>query len=756
MRVKWKIAALAACLLLLLTAVCAAEEAADLTDGCRFKSSGTKFKYTQMTDGKYTTYWYTHEARHNWLTITAPGGSKIHGLYLCFKNMPDSYQVQIGSGDNWRTVAEGDTGIYHAFYAFEGGVSAVRIYCDSDTRQVLGFNEIFVFGEGEIPDWVQRWEPAPEKADILFIVAHPDDELIFMGGAIPTCVEEGRSVAVAYMTPSNTTRRSELLNGLWLLGIRRYPIIGPFSDSYQKNLTRQYNALGGEEKVDAWVAEVIRRVRPEVIVTQDADGEYGHPMHKILSASVRKVYSETGRADFCPESAQAYGTWQAKKLYVHLWPDNASLFNWETPLEGFDGRTGLEMATEAYTLHVTQRTSGMSVTETGAEYDNHRFGLFASTVGPDVTGGDFFENLDEPGEDDTERFELPEESEAGTEERPAEEEAPGGTEEPVPDEAVTVEVLTVADPEADPSEPSAEGAWIESDPELAAILPPLNGKGFLDEGEFIWSSDEQGLYVYVGEHLRIVIRRSYEVPDKRHPFYCFTADIWCDTEAGALPSTVFCNPEKPRSSHDFVSNIARDNRVVFATSTDYYTYRIKQTYPTGIEVRGGVIFYDEPRRNPPTMPNYDTLAFFPDGHIESYPSTAMSAQAYIDAGAYDVYCFGPCLIRDGEYTDYVATANTSYNPRYAFGMVEPGHYVAILCEGRLARSKGVQMVYLAKLLKDHGCTLAVNLDGGQTAVFSFMGIQLNQVDKALPHGRKQAEILAFGVSEQVGTYQIGP
>ena len=66
------------------------------------------------------------------------------------------------------------------------------------------------------------------------------------------------------------------------------------------------------------------------------------------------------------------------------------------------------------------------------------------------------------------------------------------------------------------------------------------------------------------------------------------------------------------------------------------------------------------------------------------------------------------------------------------------------------------MKYLAELLQREGCDIAVNLDGGQTAVFCFMGKQLNQVDKSIPYGRKQAEILAFGTSEQVGDYEIGP
>ena len=316
----------------------------------------------------------------------------------------------------------------------------------------------------------------------------------------------------------------------------------------------------------------------------------------------------------------------------------------------------------------------------------------------------------------------------------------------------------------------AESGAEETQPVGAAAKYPapawaggtLNAAGYIDEGEYVLEDAEEGHWMYVSPTLRIEIERTYETfervqrKDPDQAFYCFTAEIWCDVASGELPRTVFADPDRPRATHQFIKKTATENRVVFATSTDYYTYRIKQPYPTGIIVRGGEIFFDDPRKNPPTMPNYETLAFFPDGHLESHPNTELSAKDYVAAGAYDVYCFGPCLIRDGEFTDYVPNANKSYNPRYAFGMVEPGHYVAVLCEGRLARSKGVQMVYLAQLLKDRGCRLAVNLDGGQTAVFCFMGQQLNQVVKSDPNGRAQAECLAFGTSSQVGTYQMEP
>ena len=81
----------------------------------------------------------------------------------------------------------------------------------------------------------------------------------------------------------------------------------------------------------------------------------------------------------------------------------------------------------------------------------------------------------------------------------------------------------------------------------------------------------------------------------------------------------------------------------------------------------------------------------------------------------------------------------------------------VLCEGRVGkkngmeRSTGVMMENLAQIMLDEGCSIAVNLDGGQTAVVAFMGKQLNRVVKSDPSGRPEVEVLAFGTSEKVGT-----
>ena len=293
-------------------------------------------------------------------------------------------------------------------------------------------------------------------------------------------------------------------------------------------------------------------------------------------------------------------------------------------------------------------------------------------------------------------------------------------------------------------------------PEWADVT--LNPQGFLDEGEYVYADDENGHYLYVSPTIRVVIERTIVEQKKAKSFYCFTAHIWCDTPAGELPTTIFRDPEKKKSVKDFVRNIAMENKVVFATTTDYYIYRIKASYPTGIEVRNGEIIIDDPHKlmySKGSMPTYETLALYRDGHGESLPNKDKSAQQYVDEGAYQVYSFGPCLVKDGKLTEYAEKlCNTSYNPRLAIGIAEDGHYIVMLCEGRVKRSGGVQMATLAQLMLDQGCRLAVNMDGGQSAVVAFMGHQLNQVVKSDPNGREQADILAFGFSDQVGTFEM--
>lgn len=710
---KWLIALLT--LLALSLSVAFAAEANDITEDCKFKVCSSGRKYTLMTDKKYTSYWESNKIKTPWIAITAPEGKPIAGLYVCFGNMPESWEIQTSDdGKDWFTAVPGDTRFLHAYVALPQPAQHVRLAVTSEKKTALRINDLFVLSEGDLPDWVQVWQPTEEKADILFLSTHPDDELIFFGGAIPTyAVEQQRKVVVAYFTRSNTTRSSELLNGLWHMGVRTYPVIGNFKDSYAKNLKAAYKSAGGKGKVNEWIVGLYRQYKPEVVVTQDTNGEYGHKQHMMIADAAQNCIALAANEDEFTASTIAYGTWQVKKLYLHLYPENQITFDWTVPLKSMNGATGIELAEEAYTLHKTQASSGMSVTETGTKYDNRVFGLAFTTVGEDVRKDDFLENIyDAPGSYDAAANNV--------------EATPAPTEVPA----------------------------------YMAHMPALNAKGFLDEGEYLYSSEDEGLWIYVSQTSKVIIQRKY---DATQPLTWFEADLYGDLDTGEMLRTVQNDPEKMGKVRVDATETAKKHNVVFAMNTDYYTYRVavNNNRHTGIVIRDGRILYDDPYTEKQVtnsmFPNLDMLAFMPDGSLKVYHSWEKTAQEFIDEGVQTVYSFGPYLLLDGKVSERAYANNENKNPRCAIGMVEPGHYVAIMCEGRLKRSAGVTISYLAKMMRAKGCQVAFNMDGGQTAVMVFMGKQLNQIgayDGGKTNSRPTSEVLGFGTSEQVGTYEV--
>ena len=393
--------------LLLLPLCASADQAEDLTAGCSISVVDNKYAVDAITDGRYPTCWESTSRKNPWIVISS--GKPVYGLYLCFQKMPDSYEIQEKKGNDWVTVAEGGTPrFHHVFYELDG-LKEIRIISAADEETAMGFNEIYLFGEGEVPDWVQRWNPPVDKADLLVFIAHPDDEMLFFGGTIPTYAgEKGKKVEVAYLTYSNKARRSEALNGLWEMGVRNYPEFGPFADRYPESgeLADSYMFAGGKEKVLEWVNGLFRKYKPDVVVTHAVNGEYGHPQHKMAADSSKLCFSLAADASSSPESAREYGTWQVKKLYLHLYGDleDQTVFDWDQPLKAFSGRTGAQVASDAFAMHVTQKGAGIrrrgeyvefTVEVFGAKYYPYdRFGLYSSTVGEDEAKNDFLEHIE--------------------------------------------------------------------------------------------------------------------------------------------------------------------------------------------------------------------------------------------------------------------------------------------------------------------------------------------------------------------------
>lgn len=65
------------------------------------------------------------------------------------------------------------------YVPLDAGYEKIRIR-PKDAQGRLFIVELHVFTEGDVPVWVQKWEPTLEKADLLALAAHPDDEILFL------------------------------------------------------------------------------------------------------------------------------------------------------------------------------------------------------------------------------------------------------------------------------------------------------------------------------------------------------------------------------------------------------------------------------------------------------------------------------------------------------------------------------------------------------------------------------------------------
>ena len=370
-------------------------EARDLREDCKYTTSGGKFKITRLYDGRYNTTWKSYQQRHPFIEVKAPSGEKICGVYLCFGEDVRPFENRDAAGD---TVYTSESLYAHQYVPLDG-TEEITIRLTEDRQRVLEVSEIHVFTQGTVPDWVQQWQPTLEKADLMVLVAHPDDEILFFGGAIPRyAAEEKKAVIVATMTCGTYERRSELLDGLWYAGIRNYPVLGDFWDKYSKNIDTAYKNWG-KSKVDKYIVSLLRTYRPEVVLTHDSNGEYGHGAHKICADAARRCFDRAADPDYAPETGEA---WQVKKLYLHLYREGQIEMDWDQPLEAFGGMTGFEVAQEMYRHHISQQDKGQKVNgkfqvfvvePRDSAYSCYRFGLVKSVVGEDVEKNDFFENV---------------------------------------------------------------------------------------------------------------------------------------------------------------------------------------------------------------------------------------------------------------------------------------------------------------------------------------------------------------------------
>lgn len=312
---------------------------------------------------------------------------EMASVYIIWDHTPDSWKLLCGDSE---IEFDRENSFLHQYVALPEQTTRIELKAEDD-RGILC--DVYIFGKGEAPDWVQRWQMPYERADLLALPTHADDELLFFGGTLPYyAIEKGYRVQVAYLTNHNGEpyRPHELLNGLWSCGVRAYPIISDFPDYYSESIEHAME-LYDVEQVLSYQTELIRRFRPYVVVGHDTAGEYGHGVHQLNAYGLMQIVNKTNDPEWFPESAEKYGVWEIPKLYLHLYPQNKIVMDWSVPIEEAGGKTAYQIACEAYQCHVSQQRSFQM-----GQKDRYRcsdFGLAHTTVGKDIQKHDFFENI---------------------------------------------------------------------------------------------------------------------------------------------------------------------------------------------------------------------------------------------------------------------------------------------------------------------------------------------------------------------------
>lgn len=394
-KVSWKSLLSVALLLLLVfagSALALGEEARDITSKCTLSTKCRKEQLKRVRDGNYASWYKGGKGEKAAITVTLPEGQEAGGFYIKWANTTPPIYVQAKVGKTFETVTEWDTEYLCDFIPLPEGVRTFRFFTMENAKDPMYISELRVFTRGELPSDVQRWDPPLEKAELMVLTTHPDDELIFLGGLLPYYVGElHRKVQVVCVVPTMAERRLEFLDGLWHCGLRNYPVIGRFSDRYSVKMNVIHNSWG-KNRIESFVTRQYRRFQPEVVVTQDTHGEYGHGAHKAVSDAAQKALSLAADEGYRLIGDNPYSPWQVKKLYIHLYPDNQLRMDWLRPLEAFGGKTALEVATEAFQMHISQQKDKY-VVEDGGPYDNALFGLYYSEVGEDEARDDFLEHI---------------------------------------------------------------------------------------------------------------------------------------------------------------------------------------------------------------------------------------------------------------------------------------------------------------------------------------------------------------------------
>ena len=192
--------------------------------------------------------------------------------------------------------------------------------------------------------------------NLLGVFAHPDDEGFGSGGMLAMLAARGARLTLvcatngdvgeisdpALATPQNLAevRQQELRNAMDVTGVKDVRFLN-YRDSGMagtddNNHPDSLNQADDERAVGQLV-EIIREVRPDVIITHDPSGGYGHPDHRAVCRHTTSAYELAGDGNANPEGLSpeqlSSNPWTPRLLYYVCFPRSNFQRMWRQMLE---------------------------------------------------------------------------------------------------------------------------------------------------------------------------------------------------------------------------------------------------------------------------------------------------------------------------------------------------------------------------------------------------------------------------------------
>lgn len=170
---------------------------------------------------------------------------------------------------------------------------------------------------------------------LMTVHAHPDDESISTGGILAKYRAQGAQTVLVYCTGGEAgdiqdpdfippklgmsmpeIRKYEMEKAVQVLRVSSVYHLGYRDSGMQGTPDNQHPeslAQADPEEATQKLVEIVRKTRPQVLITYNERGTYGHPDHIMANRLTLKAFASAGDPDFdCPAVPEP---WQPSKLY---------------------------------------------------------------------------------------------------------------------------------------------------------------------------------------------------------------------------------------------------------------------------------------------------------------------------------------------------------------------------------------------------------------------------------------------------------